>query len=176
MLCVPMATASPGPSDRSTGEGPLQNDTFVPTSKEAQTWLAAGDLSLVKARESGSESLRAEAFDSWLKALQSEGGNSWVHGAGENPLADSPWTEDSAQWNRLEFGQVTAVVQRVLRLTAAEQDSWRIRFSPLAAESLERGPFSRDVLREVERGYPLTPSAGLAALRLADLELERGAT
>ncbi len=159
-----------------TGEGPLQNDTFVPVNKDAGVLLLKGDTDLLKAREQQNPTHLASALDAWQQALQQSSPLDWVHGSDPGGVAAKLWTAARGGPERLEFGVQAAVAHRLMQLLPLEQSAWIERYGSLADEALARAPFEAQNLEQLEYRFPLTPAAAHAALRLADLELERGAS
>lgn len=179
LACCVLAPAQgqpPAPTQSEVAtEGPLQNDTFVPTSPSIQALLLRGDKDIHKARTTEGPTLLAAALDAWQSALVQSSALDWVHGDDTQGLAQELWGADRADLKRMEFGVQTAVAYRVMQLQPAERTVWLDRFGPLAEEALRRSPFGTVNLGQVEYRFPFTAPAALAALRLADLELERGA-
>jgi hypothetical protein len=155
-----------------TVEGPLANDAFRATHPEAQRELFAGDRSLRRARAGGAAapSELSAAFDAWRRALD-------LSEAGDAVELDEPETRgvfpdpDHTHARRTE-GVAAGVLRRLSTLAADERAGWSARFAASAAEALDAAAGRARPLARLERGYPLTRAAALAALRLADLAIE----
>ncbi len=170
-----MAPAWSSAQSISPAEGPLQNDTFVPIHKGAAGLLLKGDTDLLNARRQQNQTHLASALDAWQLALRQSSPTDWVHGSDPGGVAAKLWTAARGGPGRLEFGVQAAVAHRLMQLEPSEQSAWVDRFGPLAKDALERSPFDAEGLKRLEYRFPLTRAASHAALRLADLELERGA-
>lgn len=167
-------------------EGPLQNDALVAGSIEVARLLAGGDAALGRlsaaalagqARPSDAERLAlVAATDGWTQALAAAAPGEPV------PLDLGAWLpadgfrwpdpEGSAgrRWEALEY----ALLRRLLLGPPALRELWRERQGPAALESLALAGERAAGLARVEHLHPGTSGASLAALRLFELDLERG--
>ncbi|MDF1838336.1 MAG: hypothetical protein P1V35_10735 [Planctomycetota bacterium] len=162
-----------GRAQQPTTEGPLRNDTFVPTDKDSQALLLRGDKDLQKARSESSPTLLAAALDAWQSALTQDNPTVWVQGKDPAGIAQELWGQERLDLDRMLYGVQAAIAHRLQQLDPGERKTWTERFSPLAEEALHRNPFDPAHLRRIEHRFPLTQSAAVAGLRLADIELER---
>jgi hypothetical protein len=183
--------ADPFAARAELGEGPLQNDVFLPSSREAEQELARGDevyAGLLKAeRLQGAQRGRPwlTALEPWHSALAlSRPGDAVVvrPWKGTQPDLDTPWPDPDGTaggglgnrpMRRTESVE-DAVLRRLLALPADGQQAWLTRFSGLANDELAAAHSAPALLASVERLHPGTPGAGRAALMLAERELELG--
>jgi len=160
------------------GEGPLDNDSFLPTSQEAEADLAAGDRGLAALRASKSAGARArtEVFEAWHDALAAcENGASVVpRPLGSDADARSPWPDPDGTADRRTEGVECAVLRRLAALGDEERAAWTARFASLARDELAAAGGDPRRLAEVERRHPVTAAAAEAALGLGDRALEAG--
>lgn len=177
ILAVPSAARAQDTLDLPPrAEGPLQNDAFLPTSREAGDDLAAGDAALARSRAGGPDSgrLRSEAFDAWSLALtrpdaSGEGrADALVWHATERQAADGGGTP------RLATSVTDAVLQRITSLSEEERAAWCARVGEVAAGELRAAGSDATRLADVERTRPGTAAAARATVLLADLALEEG--
>jgi hypothetical protein len=171
------------------GEGPLQNDVFLPTSREAEAELARGDEAcaglLHRSGQPASESAWLTALEPWHNAVAaSHPGDAasvrpWK---GTQPDVDSPWPDPDGTAGGGLGGRTVrrtesvedGVMRRLLALPPEGRKSWLVRFSALAQEELTAAHSAPTQLLAVERLHPGTAAAGRAALALAERELELG--
>ena len=168
-------------------EGPLENDTFVPTMAAVEARIEEGDALWLESRTGDQDptSLLLRAMDLWQGSLAEEtnalsddpeqGAFGWVQAlTGERHLA-KVLPNQIADLERLWLSPTEAVFIRLEALTQQEQKLWRERFEPLAQEALAVAPFHPARLRWIEYHYPGTTAAATACLRLADAALESAA-
>jgi hypothetical protein len=157
-------------------EGPLRNDTYLPTSQGAQEALAQGDRAWRRALDGGAAAPgeRTAAFDAWQGALADSAVGDVVRLA--DPVADAQalFPDGDATHGRRVEGVAAAVLRRLESLSPADLVAWTGRFDPLAEAALATAPYRRAHLERIERNWPLTRAAALAGLRCADLCLEEG--
>lgn len=182
-LCVSFARASesgPDPhsplQDEGLGDSPLRNDTHLFRSEAAQAALARGDRAWRQSLAGGEQDEwhYTQAFEGWRAALVESA-------TGDSVLLDPPGSDVSGIWfdplqthARRSEGVSEAVLRRLLSLGDDLQALWRERLEPEALLLLEAAPYDRAQLGRIERNLPLTHSAAVAALRLADHSLEQG--
>jgi hypothetical protein len=171
------------------GEGPLQNDVFLPTSREAEAELARGDEAcaglLGKQGQPASQSAWLSALEPWHAALAaSHPGDAtavrpWK---GTQPDLDSPWPDPDGTAGGGLGGRTVrrtesvedGVLRRLLALPPDGRKAWLTRFSGLAQDELTASRGTPTLLLAVERMHPGTAGAGRAAIALAERELELG--
>ena len=152
LLCVSLPIARQA---LSSSEGSLNNDAFLPTSKQAAELLERGDTSI---DEAATVQERLLAFEAWRSALTASK------------------TGDSIEVSGRETIGVEVAVERRLRaLSSDHRKEWAERFDELAREEFKVAGHSKRSLSGVARRNPGTTASVHASLRLADLELERGA-
>jgi hypothetical protein len=165
------------------GEGPLDNDSFLPVAADAAEALARGDRAFAQlARKTPADpAARAwiDVFEGWRGALASSRTGDIVPPRaraqpGDEPL---PWPDPDgtagADPARRADGVEYAILRRLLALEPAVRAVWTQRFSPLARTALESAA-DEPSFAAVERSFPATESAVRAALVLCERELERG--
>jgi hypothetical protein len=154
------------------GEGALRNDTFLVTDKAAEAQLARGDraLSAARARSAG---MPAEALDAWRAAIENSSANAAVAALASAPTGID-WPDPSDTLERRTEAVSVALLRRLSALSPGERAAWHGRFGPLASQELAAAPFRTAALARLERVYPGTRAAAVAALRLADVALESG--
>ena len=159
-------------------EGPLNNDAFTPVSERAQEELDRGDRSWKRALADTMAGTRERglAFEAWHTALEESA-------VGDAAALSSPdvevhglWPDPDETHARRTEGVAYAVLRRLHALDELAATEWVERFEPLSEVALERAGYRAGFLARVERDQPWTRGAALAALRLSDLALERGAT
>src|SRR5688572_26393420 len=173
------------------GEGPLQNDVFLPTSREAEAELARGDeayaglLRQEPTQGGAGQRVWLTALEPWHAALgASQAGDAvavrpWK---GTQPDQDSPWPDPDGTAGgglggrpiRRTESVENAVLRRLIALAPEGRQAWLERFSGLAQDELAAAGRVPGLLAGVERAHPGTPAAGRAALTLAERELEAG--
>lgn len=157
------------------GEGPLRNSTFLPQHPEATEELERGDQAWSRASAGGAGAPleRVAAFDAWARALAESSCGDGVRVAidGKTP---GPWDDSDGTSARRSEGVETAVLRRLLSIPDTDRAAWSERFDAAARGALEDAAQSVEALAEVERRFPLTRPAALAALRCADAALEMG--
>jgi len=139
----------------SSSEGSLNNDVFLPTSPQAAELLERGDTSI---GEAATVQERLIAFEAWRSVLTA------------SQAGDSIEVSE-----RETLGVEVAVERRLFALSREHRIEWTERFDELAREELKAAGQSARSLTGVARRNPGTTAAVHASLRLADLELERGA-
>lgn len=152
-------------------EGPLRNDAFVAVSEVAQEALRAGDDAWFAATAADTVSAN-DAFDAWRRALVESLPGDAVRLVVEG--APTRWPDPDGSHGRRTEGVVYAVLRRLGLLPATARAEWTARFEPLAEIALAGAGADVARLARVERDHPLTTGAARAALRLSDIELERG--
>jgi len=151
-------------------EGPLDNDTRVPTCQPAADELARGDAEWARATSdptrasddsarASQESARTAAFEAWRRALIESGPRDVV-------AANEPTDLDA----RTE--SVSAAVAR--RVEHASRAAFVARFEAPARAALDAARDDLDALERVVHEGPFTRAAARAALRRCDVLLERG--
>ena len=166
MLTLPIGLAP-------TSEASLDGDTFVPVHEEAQRDLARGDRALEAARRFDSDKAWTDTLDAWQAALEKTISGDLV------PLlvqeeGDEVWTDTDGNFQRRTEDVAVAVLARLARLASSERARWHARFSPLAEDRLLEARSAHALLQDLERKFPATRAASLAALRLADRAFEAG--
>lgn len=161
----------------SPGEGPLQNDVFLPTSQAAEKSLAAGDAAWQRSRTANNDaSALVEAFEGWHAAIA-------MTKAGESVSAMLPsaadargpvWPDPDHTARRRTEAVECAVLRRLRAIPAADRSAFVARFDPVARVELAHAGADLARCAQVERAHPLTSAASEAALRLADSSLEAG--
>jgi len=172
-------TALPGsPQEERQGqppgaEGPLDNDSFLPSSAAAQAHLIAGEELLARARAQSDASeaarLRGQAFERWHAAV--------VEVDEEASVFVVP--ADASGVRRLTEGLGYALLRRLAGLETSERRAWSQRFAEIAATELADagGPRAEEArLLDLQRRHPGTPAAARAALLACDRALEAGRT
>ena len=158
-----------------SGEGPLANNAFQPVSLAAAQLIAKGDAALAAATDGASGATERNAcFDAWHDALAASRAGEAIPLLDEAGHARELWPDPDASFSRRTEGVSYGVKRRLAALDEATRAAWRSRFELLAAAELERAGTAQAQLARVEWEYPATLAAGRAALRLADLALERG--
>lgn len=157
------------------GEGPLRNSTFLPQHPEATEELARGDQAWSRASVGGAGASleRVAAFDAWARALAESSTGDGVRVALDGRTA-GPWDDSDGTSVRRSEGVETAVLRRLLSIPTIDRSAWSERFDAAARAALEDAAQSLEALGEVERRFPVTRPAALAALRCADAALEVG--
>ena len=181
-----LSLLGPGLSAQTPAEGPLENDTFVPTNPALEELLENGDALWWQSRQGNQDpaSLLARAMDLWQSTLLQEpeqlaitpeqGAFAWVRGlTGERFLARC-LPERAEDLERLWLSPSEAVWIRLEGMPQPERTQWRQRFEPLAQEALQAAPYNLPRLVWIDRMYPGTQAAAIACLRLADAQLEQG--
>ena len=180
LLASPLPTApSQDPLAFPGDEGALDNDSFLPTAREAEELIASGDPALLRLREAQGDArtrLRTEMFEAWHGALVvSETGDSVApRPLGTRADAVSPWGDPDGTAGRRTEGVEVAILRRLKALDGADRAAWTARFAPLAQEELSAAAGSAQHLSEVERRHPATEAAARAGLLLGEQALERG--
>ena len=154
------------------GEGPLRNDTFLPQSAPAEQALARGDRAWSEAQE-GVGRADGTAFDAWLEALAASATGEGVRLALEG-VDPHLWPDPDRTAARRVEGVEVAVLRRLAALDPGSRERWRARAAGLADAALAAAGGEPEALAALERRYPATRAAGVAALRLADAALEAG--
>jgi hypothetical protein len=165
VLVAAVALAAHAPN-RAPDEGALDNDVFLPTSRQADELLARGDAALAPAGDTAPGRIdrtraRLTAFEAWRSALTATSSGDAVSPAGA-------WRA------RGTVGVELAVLGRLAALAPEDRAAWTARFAELAAGELAAAGRDPARLADVERRNPVTPVAVVAALRACDIELERG--
>lgn len=162
-------------------EGALGNDSYLPTSREAEEQLAVGDQALLRLREEATPEdsrarIRTEVLEAWHAALVESLPGASVPPRPLGPRADaqSPWPDPDGTAERRTEGVEVAVLRRLGALSKADRAVWTARFSSLAQEELVDAAHSPAHLAEVERRHPATPAAARAGLLLGEQALEAG--
>ncbi len=151
-------------------EGAPDATVVIDGSSSALENLAAGDAAWA-------ESKREVAFDAWRSAIvasaepESEYGGGTIVAPPPGHVADV----DGTLARRAEDG-AWSVRRRLAALAPTERAAWRTRFEPLAEIERAFAGHVPDRLARVQREFPRTRGAALAALTLADLAAERGDT
>jgi len=148
MVIAATATAqdSPTTAQRLGLEGPLDNDTRVPTCKPAADELARGDAEW--ARGSDDPIHRTAAFEAWRRAL--------VASATLDLVEDT--VDDAAR-----FVSVSSAVSR--RVRARDRDAFATRFEASARIAFENAGADIDALERAAYEHPFTQAAARASLR-----------
>jgi hypothetical protein len=173
------------------GEGPLQNDVFLPTSREAEAELAKGDEACAGLLKRGAPQGQA-GERAWLGTVEAWHASLGVSKAGDaavvrpwkgtQPDLDSPWPDPDgtagggfgARPVRRTESLEDAVLRRLLGVPPEARKAWLSRFSSLAQDELDAARGTPSLLEAVERRHPGTPAACRSALALAERELEAG--
>lgn len=171
LLAGALFAATPVQSPPQLGEGPLRNDTFVPVHAEAEALLLEGDEQLAAARVAG-RGIPPTALDAWREAIQISAATDAVALIPAGNPAD--WPDPSGMLARRHCAPTLAVHLRLTTLGDEGYGAWLERFAPLAADSLAALPYDPRALARLERVYPGTPAAAIAALRLSDSAREQG--
>lgn len=178
--------ADPFAARAELGEGPLQNDVFLPTSRDAEFQLARGDEAYAALRKATDRAAWLTALEPWHAALAAtQAGDAVVvrPWKGTEADLDSPWPDPDGTAGggvgdrpvRRTESIEDAVLRRLFALPSEGRTAWLARFSGLANDELEAARGAPALLSGVERAHPGTPGAGRAALALAERELEVGA-
>lgn len=163
-------------------EGALDNATFVTTSEAAATRLLRGDRELVTLADMRDPNqalvrrVRDGVYDDWRAALEESDLRDVVPGRLEHSdeRVSGLWPDpDGTAARRFEAVDV-ALRRRLATLDASERAAWRARFGDLAAERLLAADQDARQLQRVERDFPGTDAAALAALALGDRRFELG--
>ena len=157
-------------------EGSLRNDTFLKSAEAAQAVLLEGDQGWLRAlaREGDRNQLRTLAFEAWRRALVDSVTGDTVRLSDTGLEGGSPFQDDDGTHHRRIEGVAPGVLRRLLALDQVDRQAWRDRFEPLAQAELALAPYRPRHLEGIERTWPLTRAAGVAALRCSDLSLEQG--
>lgn len=163
-------TTKDEPKEAPIGEGPLDNDCFLPTSSDAGDLLRRGDEARQRARDAAARGREGEAereqraaLDGWFAALEATTSGAAV------------WTDARADGSRRACeGVEYAVLRRLRGLDDGERARWTERYAAGATARLERAGRRPEALAAVTRGNPGTLAAARGALLLCDLALERG--
>lgn len=158
-------------------EGPLRNDTFLTSTEAAQVALLEGDQSWLEAlaQDGVRDQLRTLAFEAWRRALVDSVTGDTVRLAATELEGSSPFPDDDGTHHRRIEGVAPGVLRRLLTLEGADRQAWRDRFGPLAEAELAVASYRPLHLEQIERAWPLTRAAAVAALRRVDHSLEQGA-
>ena len=148
-------------------ERPLRNDLVLPIDTRAQAEIERGD-------RAWSEGRAALAFDAWQSALEVSSTGQSVAPLSSDTNQPRPFSDPEGSHERRTEGVAYAVLRRLSSLTREESAAWRGRVAPLAEAATRRAGIDRARLMRLERNFPFTEGALRAALRLADLSLERG--
>ncbi len=152
LALTPHPTSAQEPA---ASEGPLGNDVFLPTSREALEILQRGDAALAEAK---TDVERVVAFEAWRSAL-----------------AETKPGDTIVVSERETLGIELAVERRLFALPVEHRSEWVQRFEELASGELAAAAFSASALAGASRRNPGTTASVRACLRLADFELEHGA-
>ncbi|HTF87024.1 MAG TPA: hypothetical protein VK843_01355 [Planctomycetota bacterium] len=163
-------------------EGPLDNDSYLPTSPAAEAELARGDQAFALALrigDAGDERATHDAWtttcEAWRNALvKSQSGESASPRPIEKPGDVSPWPTAEDGVERSTEGVEEAVFRRLAAAPKAARLVWRERFSALADEELSSAAAVLATVARIERELPATAAASKAALLLAELSFESG--
>lgn len=162
-------------------EGALENDSYLPTAREAQELLATGDQALLRLRasESGANDrsrILTEVLEAWHGALSASVAGDSVEPRPLGPRADSssPWGDPDGTSERRTEGVEVAVIRRLTSLSVRDRAAWTARFGALAGEQLATAAGAPGPLAELERRHPATPAAARAGLLLGEQALESG--
>ncbi len=179
--CIALAAALSGAAqnrdERSTtppgGEGPLDNDCFLPSLPEATKDLLAGDRLLERAREALHRERQAE-----FERLLGNGFERWHEALAKAPSGASVFIETRAvAVRRVTEGLRHALRRRLEELGDAERHTWTRRFANSGETALQmaldRGALEADLL-EVQRLFPGTRAAASAGVLAFDRNLESG--
>lgn len=172
------------------GEGPLDNDVFLPRTAAIEEALARGDERLAALRADrnataqGLERAWTEVFEAWFSAMEAAlPGDAVVPRPWNSaqPL-DSPWPDpdgtagggagDRPARRRESFED--ALLRRVAALEPQQRATWSTRFATLAEEARATAGSRPAALARTVARFPATPAAARAALSLAEFELEAG--
>jgi hypothetical protein len=172
------------------GEGPLDNDVFLPRAAAVEAQLARGDERLAALRADrnasaqGLERAWTEVFEAWFAAAEAAQAGDVVVArpwTSAQPL-DSPWPDpdgsagggaDDRPARRRESYE-DALVRRIAALEPERRAAWSARFGPLADDARAAALARPAALARTVARFPATPGAARAALALAELELEAG--
>ncbi|MEO6709352.1 MAG: hypothetical protein ABI054_01740, partial [Planctomycetota bacterium] len=163
-------------------EGPLDNDSYLPTSPAAEAELARGDQAFALALRIGGAGDERAIHDAWTTTCEawrnalakSQSGESSSPRPIEKPADVSPWPSAEGGVERSTEGVEEAVFRRLAAAPKAAQLVWRERFSALADEELLRAAAVLAGVTRIERELPATAAAAKAALLLAELSFESG--
>lgn len=168
------------PAASTLGDEPLNNATELPTDRGTEALLAKGDLAWadsLAAPRVGQAALERRAFDAWQSALASS-----EAGAGAGCVLDeipgSLFERSAGLAERRAEGAAEGVIRRLAQIGAARR-GWTERFSGGAEAAWTNARLadyesSARQLARIERVYPCTVPAALAAIACADLALEEG--
>lgn len=172
----------------------LDNDSYLPISVEALEHLRDGDAECLQALRGGAgqELAWTRCFEAWHAALnESRPGDNAPVGLslrepdlvidGNRELIDQRWPDRDRSFARRTESIENAILRRLCGLDSEVVARWSSRFEALGGavlQALRTADLSRDrwvsSLADLERRFPATPSGMLAALQLAELELEAG--
>ena len=170
-LALLLCTLASAQEPTKFGEGPLRNDTFLPTNPAAEAELERGDRILATSRARGAPPT-AETLDAWHAALAPTDGNDLVTLLPtQTPIQ---WPDPDGSMSRSVASSAVALLLRLEALEDSEFAAWTARFAPLADDALAAAPYDSASLGRIERVYPGTRAAALAALRLCDHARESG--
>jgi hypothetical protein len=157
-----------------SGEGPLQNDAFVPTSQDAVRALAAGDRAFEKALAAGAAGANAfdDALDAWHGALAAGVDADVTIDADALRASSDLFPDPDRTLARRSESAQCAVLRRIATLDPRLSALWRARFEALAAAALASAGTDGARLARVAHEHPLTSSAARAMLIAFDLAFE----
>ncbi|MCY3003506.1 MAG: hypothetical protein NTV21_17055 [Planctomycetota bacterium] len=164
-------------------EGPLDNDAFLSTNPEANAALASFDRTFVELRESpldaGATRRWTLALDELERALRDSRTGDCVAPIPTPAGTATPWNDPDGtadpRLDRRREGVELAVLRRLRALKPEVFALWSAGAGVRGEERRARAARDVAALRDVERNFPCTRAALLAALALSDAELERAA-
>ena len=167
-------------------EEPFSSDTWIPAETAASELLVTGDEQARRALSGGPGARLAwdKAFEAWGRALRESEPGAVVPTGARDGLGQEIselavlWPDLDGTFPRRHEAIEYALLRRLSGLPAEVLTDWRAKHEPLAEAELASSstdPVSRarDLAR-VERAFPATRSAALAALVGFDLAFEQG--
>jgi hypothetical protein len=182
VLLLPSAVALQKPLEIPplySGEGALENDSFLPGATGPTQKISEGDRAFAKAHAAASigDNAYDEALDRWHEALTTSALDDAV-------VADADSTStlgalrpdpDRSSARRAESIEC-AVSRRLVALDPRLLGLWRARSEGLAANELESAGSDPGQLGRIAHDHPLTQAAARACLQLCDIHFESGET
>ncbi len=164
-------------------EGPLDNDAFLSTHAQASAALASFDRTFVELREARLDAANTRrwtlALDELERALRDSRTGDGVAPIPTPAGVPTPWSDVDGtadpRLDRRREGVEQAVERRLRALKPEVLALWSTGAGARGEERRLRAARDLPALRDIERNFPLTRAALLAALALSDAELERAA-